>query len=78
MLQIKSISLATATTLLQTLDVQNSFWRPHKSMKNLNKWINNGLDLFIYWIIPISGILIDILFVVAGVMYDYKVFSTKE
>ena len=78
MLQIKSISLATATTLLQTFDVQNSFSRPNKRIKNLNSWINNALDPFIFWIIPISGIALDVLFVVVGVMYDLKMFSSKH
>ena len=78
MLQIKSISLATATTLLQTFDVQNSFWRPNKRLENINNWINYILDLLIFWIIPISRIALDVLFVVVGVMYDFKIFSTKD
>ena len=70
--QIKCISFTTLTTLFQILDVYNQT-RCHVRKNNVLRVTRDKmLNISIYWIVPMVGIGLDILFICVGVLYDYK------
>ena len=70
--QIKCISFTTLTTLFQILDVYNQSKSHANKSDVLRTIIVKMLDISIYWIIPMVGIGLDVLFICVGVLYDYK------
>ena len=72
--QIKCISLATLTTLFQTFDVYLDMIQV-KNSDSFFALLKKILKTSIFWIIPIIGIGIDIIFITIGILYNMKLVS---
>ena len=73
--QIKCISFSTLAILFQVLDIYNQTRKHANKSKVLKNLMDRILKISIYWVIPMIGIGIDIVFICVGVLYDYKLVS---